>query len=138
MASPGASDPGRRDRRGPRRLSARVGARAPRGHAADRDPGMNLLGWACESGDAGDVGSLAHSATGGGLGSLNSLGLADRALGELIGAADRARTDRQRALRLRPAPSAGRICFARPRLAPARPRRRVRPPACEPAGTASP
>jgi peptide/nickel transport system substrate-binding protein len=63
---------------------------------------MHLLGWACESGDAGDVlGSLTHSATGGGLGSLNSLGLADRALDELIGAADRARTDRQRALRLR-------------------------------------
>jgi hypothetical protein len=63
---------------------------------------MHLLGWACESGDAGDVlGSLAHSATGGPLGSLNSLGLADRALDELIGDADRARTDRERARRLR-------------------------------------
>jgi len=66
------------------------------------DSAMHLLGWACESGDAGDVlGSLAHSATGGPLGSLNSLGLADRALDELIGDADRARTDRERARRLR-------------------------------------
>jgi peptide/nickel transport system substrate-binding protein len=63
---------------------------------------MHLLGWACESGDAGDVlGSLAHSPTGGALGSLNSLGLADRALDGLIGDADRARTDRERARRLR-------------------------------------
>ena len=63
---------------------------------------MHLLGWACESGDAGDVlGSLTHSATGGPLGSLNSLGLADPALDALIGAADQARTDRERGRQLR-------------------------------------
>jgi peptide/nickel transport system substrate-binding protein len=66
------------------------------------DSAMHLLGWACESGDAGDVlGALTHSATGGPLGSLNSLGLADPALDGLIGAADRARTDRERAQKLR-------------------------------------
>jgi peptide/nickel transport system substrate-binding protein len=66
------------------------------------DSVMHLLGWACESGDAGDVlGALTHSATGGPLGSLNSLGLADSALDGLIEAADRARTDRERARRLR-------------------------------------
>ncbi len=66
------------------------------------DSAMHLLGWACESGDAGDVlGALTHSATGGPLGSLNSLGLADSALDGLIEAADRARTDRERARRLR-------------------------------------
>ena len=63
---------------------------------------MHLLGYACESGDAGDVlGALAHSATGGPLGSLNSLGLADPALDGLIDAADRARTDRERGRQLR-------------------------------------
>ena len=66
------------------------------------DSVMHLLGWACESGDAGDVlGALAHSATGGPLGSLNSLGLADPALDGLIDAADRARTDRERGRQLR-------------------------------------
>jgi len=63
---------------------------------------MHLLGYACESGDAGDVlGALLHSATGGALGSLNSLGLSDRLLDERIEAADRARTDTERARRLR-------------------------------------
>jgi peptide/nickel transport system substrate-binding protein len=63
---------------------------------------MHLLGFSCESGDAGDLlGSLAHSATGGPLGSLNSFGLADRTLDDLIGLADRARTDRGRARQLR-------------------------------------
>jgi peptide/nickel transport system substrate-binding protein len=63
---------------------------------------MHLLGYACESGDAGDVlGALLHSATGGPLGSLNSLGLSDRLLDERIDAADRARTDTERARRLR-------------------------------------
>jgi len=47
------------------------------------------------------LGALTHSATGGPLGSLNSLGLADPALDGLIGAADRARTDRERARHLR-------------------------------------
>ena len=62
---------------------------------------MHLLGYACESGDAGDVlGALLHSATGGALGSLNSLGLSDRLLDERIEAADRARTDTERARRL--------------------------------------
>jgi peptide/nickel transport system substrate-binding protein len=66
------------------------------------DSAMHLLGWACESGDAGDVlGALTHSATGGPLGSLNSLGVADSALDGLIESADRARTDRERARRLR-------------------------------------
>jgi peptide/nickel transport system substrate-binding protein len=63
---------------------------------------LHLLGYACESGDAGDVlGALLHSATGGPLGSLNSLGLSDRLLDERIDAADRARTDTERARRLR-------------------------------------
>jgi peptide/nickel transport system substrate-binding protein len=63
---------------------------------------MHLLGWACESGDAGDVlGALTHSATGGPLGRSNSLGLADPALDGMIEAADRAGTDRERARRLR-------------------------------------
>jgi peptide/nickel transport system substrate-binding protein len=63
---------------------------------------LHLLGYACESGDAGDVlGALLHSATGGALGSLNSLGLSDRLLDERIEAADRARTDAERARRLR-------------------------------------
>jgi peptide/nickel transport system substrate-binding protein len=63
---------------------------------------LHLLGYSCESGDAGDVlGALLHSATGGGLGSLNSLGLSDPLLDERIEAADRARTDTERARRLR-------------------------------------
>jgi peptide/nickel transport system substrate-binding protein len=63
---------------------------------------LHLLGYACESGDAGDVlGALLHSATGAALGSLNSLGLSDRLLDERIEAADRARTDTERARRLR-------------------------------------
>jgi peptide/nickel transport system substrate-binding protein len=63
---------------------------------------MHLLGYSCESGDAGDVlGALLHSAAGGGLGSLNSMGLADRALDRLIEEADAARTDTERAHRLR-------------------------------------
>ena len=63
----------------------------------------NRRGWVTRDyGDAGDVlGSLAHSATGGPLGSLNSVGLADRTLDELIENADRTRTDRERARRLR-------------------------------------
>jgi peptide/nickel transport system substrate-binding protein len=66
------------------------------------DSAMHLLGFSCESGDAGDLlASLTHSPTGGPLGSLNSFGLADRALDDLIGDADRARTDRERARRLR-------------------------------------
>jgi hypothetical protein len=47
------------------------------------------------------LGALLHSATGGPLGSLNSLGLSDRLLDERIDAADRARTDTERARRLR-------------------------------------
>jgi peptide/nickel transport system substrate-binding protein len=63
---------------------------------------LHLLGYSCESGDAGDVlGALLHSATGGPLGSLNSLGLSDQLLDERIEAADRARTDTERARRLR-------------------------------------
>jgi peptide/nickel transport system substrate-binding protein len=63
---------------------------------------LHLLGYACESGDAGDVlGALLHTATGGPLGSLNSLGLSDRSLDERIEAADAARTDTERARRLR-------------------------------------
>jgi len=63
---------------------------------------LHLLGYACESGDAGDVlGALLHTATGGALGSLNSLGLSDRRLDERIEAADEARTDTERARRLR-------------------------------------
>ncbi len=63
---------------------------------------MHLLGYSCESGDAGDLlGALLHSSTGGALGSLNSLGLSDPELDRLIGAADRARTDAARAHQLR-------------------------------------
>jgi peptide/nickel transport system substrate-binding protein len=63
---------------------------------------MHLLGYACESGDAGDVlGALLHSPTGGALGSLNSLGVSDRLLDERIEAADAARTDTERARQLR-------------------------------------
>ena len=63
---------------------------------------MHLLGYSCESGDAGDVlGSLLHSATGGALGSLNSMGLADPDLDRFIEAADAARTDTERAHSLR-------------------------------------
>jgi peptide/nickel transport system substrate-binding protein len=63
---------------------------------------MHLLGYSCESGDAGDIlGSLLHSATAGPLGSLNSLGLADPALDRLAEEADAARTDTERARRLR-------------------------------------
>jgi peptide/nickel transport system substrate-binding protein len=63
---------------------------------------MHLLGYSCESGDAGDLlGALLHSSAGGALGSLNSLGLSDPELDRLIGAADRARTDPARAHALR-------------------------------------
>ncbi|HEX9186200.1 MAG TPA: ABC transporter substrate-binding protein [Vicinamibacteria bacterium] len=63
---------------------------------------MHLLGYSCESGDAGDaLGALLHSATGGALGSLNSTGLADPALDRLIDSADAARTDAARAHLLR-------------------------------------
>ena len=63
---------------------------------------MHLLGYSCESGDAGDLlGALLHSSTGGALGSLNSLGLSDPELDRLIEAADRARTDPARAHELR-------------------------------------
>ena len=63
---------------------------------------MHLLGYSCESGDAGDLlGALLHSSTGGALGSLNSLGLSDPELDRLIDSADRARTDSARAHQLR-------------------------------------
>jgi peptide/nickel transport system substrate-binding protein len=64
----------------------------------------HLVGYACESGDAGDVlNSMLHSARGGPLGSLNSLGVADEALDALIAEADAARTDDARARSLRAA-----------------------------------
>jgi peptide/nickel transport system substrate-binding protein len=63
---------------------------------------MHLLGYSCESGDAGDMlGSLLHSSTGGALGSLNSVGLSDPRLDDLIRDADRARTNAERARLLR-------------------------------------
>lgn len=68
------------------------------------DSSMHLLGYACESGDAGDaLGALLHSSTGGALGSLNSTGLADPDLDRLVEAADAARTDADRARLLRSA-----------------------------------
>lgn len=64
----------------------------------------HLMGYSCESGDAGDVlGSVLHSARGGPLGSLNSAGLSDSELDRLIDAADTARTDDARAIALRAA-----------------------------------
>ena len=50
---------------------------------------MHLLGYACESGDAGDLlGAILHSSAGGALGSLNSLGLSDPELDRLIDASN--------------------------------------------------
>lgn len=64
----------------------------------------HLMGYSCESGDAGDVlGAVLHSARGGPLGSLNSAGLSDPELDRLIDAADTARTDDARAAALRAA-----------------------------------
>jgi len=63
-----------------------------------------LLGWACESGDAGDVlGSLLHSPGTGALGAYNTLGLADAELDRLIDESDRASSGSERADRLRQA-----------------------------------
>lgn len=63
---------------------------------------MHLLGYSCESGDAGDIlDAFLHSPTGGALGSLNSTGLADTELDRLTDEADRARVDAERAVRLR-------------------------------------
>jgi peptide/nickel transport system substrate-binding protein len=63
---------------------------------------VHLLGYACESGDAGDVlGAILHSPRGGALGSLNSVGLADPSLDRLIDEADEARTSAERAELLR-------------------------------------
>ena len=63
---------------------------------------MHLVGYSCESGDAGDIlGSFLHSPTGTALGSLNSTGIADPELDRLMDEADRARADAERAVRLR-------------------------------------
>ena len=63
---------------------------------------MHLVGYSCESGDAGDIlGSFLHSPTGTALGSLNSTGVADPELDRLMEDADRARADAERAVRLR-------------------------------------
>jgi ABC-type oligopeptide transport system substrate-binding subunit len=51
---------------------------------------FHLLGWACETGDAGDgLDSLLHSRTESPLGSFNNIGLADHELDALIEAANR-------------------------------------------------
>jgi peptide/nickel transport system substrate-binding protein len=62
---------------------------------------FHLLGFACESGDAGDVlGSLLHSPAPGGVGRFNTLGLRDRELDALIDAASESRTNQERQTRL--------------------------------------
>ena len=63
---------------------------------------LHLLGYSCESGDAGDLlGAVLHSASGGALGSLNSVGTEDPELDRLIEEADAARSGTERAHRLR-------------------------------------
>ena len=62
---------------------------------------FHLLGFACESGDAGDIlNSLFHSPTASGLGAFNSTGLVDPELDHLIEHSDRSDTDVQRTQRL--------------------------------------
>ena len=62
-----------------------------------------LLGWRCDSGDAGEVlDSLVHSPSGG-LGAYNTTGLRDDTLDRLIEEANRARTSADRTARLRAA-----------------------------------
>jgi peptide/nickel transport system substrate-binding protein len=59
---------------------------------------FHLLGWSCESVDAGDaLDSLVHSPVEGMLGSFNSMGLSDPELDRLIDEANRATTIRERA-----------------------------------------
>ncbi len=63
-----------------------------------------LLGWACESGDAGDaLDSMMHSRTGTSLGTFNTFGLADPELDALIEASNRSLDMADRALRLQAA-----------------------------------
>jgi len=65
---------------------------------------FHLLGFSCESGDAGDLlDSVLHSRTGGPLGSFNTLGLADAELDRRIAEADSARSLDERAALLRAA-----------------------------------
>ncbi len=65
---------------------------------------FHFLGWSCESGEAGDVlDSLLHSPQAGTRGRLNTLGLADRELDQLIDASNASLTNKERVLRLQEA-----------------------------------
>jgi peptide/nickel transport system substrate-binding protein len=70
---------------------------------AGRSP-FYLLGFACESGDAGDaLDSLMHSPAAAGLGSLNAFGLADAELDRLIDLSNRSLDTSERTVRLQAA-----------------------------------
>ncbi len=63
-----------------------------------------LLGWACESGEAGDaLDALVHSPTGQILGSMNSFGVVDPELDRLIDVANQARSRAERTAHLQAA-----------------------------------
>ena len=65
---------------------------------------FHLLGWACETGDAGDaLDSVLHSPAAGTLGSFNTVGLADRELDALIEEANRSSGMAERTTRLQAA-----------------------------------
>jgi peptide/nickel transport system substrate-binding protein len=65
---------------------------------------FHLIGWACESGDAGDaLDHLAHSPVEGRLGSTNTLGLADPELDRLIEDSDRSQGRQERVEKLQAA-----------------------------------
>jgi peptide/nickel transport system substrate-binding protein len=65
---------------------------------------FHLIGWACESGDAGDaLDHLAHTPVEGRLGSTNTLGLADPELDRLIEESDRSQGRLERVERLQAA-----------------------------------
>ena len=65
---------------------------------------FHLIGWACESGDAGDaLDHLAHSPVAGRLGNTNTLGLADPELDRLIEQSDRSQGRLERVERLQAA-----------------------------------
>ncbi len=76
---------------------------------------FHLLGWTCQSGDAGDIlDSLLHSPTRDDWGVWNTLGLADRELDRLIELGARSTSDSERSARLRAA--LARVAEVRPLL----------------------